>query len=100
MRSSRTLLGWDGLGFSFHIHGQEFSQFSPQDEGRRGKPCGIFNCGPEKHFSIPAEESIFGNGSSGFSTLRREVTAMTRRYAWRAGVRLLPSTAAAPRVTG
>lgn len=25
-----TLLGWDGLvGFSFHIHGQEFTSFSP-----------------------------------------------------------------------
>ena len=23
----RTLLGWDGLGFSFHIHGQEFTSF-------------------------------------------------------------------------
>jgi len=23
----RTLLGWDGLGFSFHIHGQEFPSF-------------------------------------------------------------------------
>lgn len=23
----RTLLGWEGLGFSFHIHGQEFSSF-------------------------------------------------------------------------
>ncbi len=22
-----TLLGWDGLGFSFHIHGQEFTSF-------------------------------------------------------------------------
>src|SRR5437870_11512634 len=27
-----TLLGWDGLGFSFHIHGQEFTSF-PKDEG-------------------------------------------------------------------
>src|SRR5215471_11590889 len=23
----RTLLGWDGLGFSFHIHGQDFTSF-------------------------------------------------------------------------
>ena len=23
----RTLLGWDGLGFSFHIHSQEFISF-------------------------------------------------------------------------
>src|SRR5207249_9326558 len=23
----RTLLGWDGLGFSFHIHGREFTSF-------------------------------------------------------------------------
>ncbi len=23
----RTLLGWDGLGFGFHIHGQEFTSF-------------------------------------------------------------------------
>jgi hypothetical protein len=23
----RTLLGWDGFGFSFHIHGQEFTSF-------------------------------------------------------------------------
>jgi len=22
-----TLVGWDGLGFSFHIHGQEFTSF-------------------------------------------------------------------------
>jgi hypothetical protein len=39
-----------------------------RERGR--KPCGIFNCGPERHFSIPAEELIFGNGSSGFSTLK------------------------------
>src|SRR5439155_20549614 len=29
----RTLLGWDGLGFSFHIHSQEFTSFLRRDEG-------------------------------------------------------------------
>lgn len=31
----RTLLGWDGLGFSFHIHGQEFSSFLARAKARR-----------------------------------------------------------------
>lgn len=31
----RTLLGWDGLGFSFHIHGQEFTSFLRRTRVRR-----------------------------------------------------------------
>jgi hypothetical protein len=93
----RILLGWDGLGFSFHIHGQEFTSFLG-GRGRSGKPCGIFNCGHERHSSTRAEGSIFGNGNSGFSTRKREVVAMARRCAWRAEARLRPRAAAAPRV--
>jgi hypothetical protein len=31
----RTLLGWDGLGFSFHIHGQEFTSFLRRTKAQR-----------------------------------------------------------------
>jgi Plasmid pRiA4b ORF-3-like protein len=31
----RTLLGWDGLGFSFHIHGQEFISFLRRTKTQR-----------------------------------------------------------------
>jgi hypothetical protein len=31
----RTLLGWDGLGFSFHIHGQEFTSFLRKTRAQR-----------------------------------------------------------------
>ncbi|MGH9430717.1 MAG: hypothetical protein ACRD3T_04180 [Terriglobia bacterium] len=31
----RTVLGWDGLGFSFHIRGQEFSSFLRRTRTRR-----------------------------------------------------------------
>jgi hypothetical protein len=31
----RTLLGWDGLGFSFHIHGQEFISFLRRTRAQR-----------------------------------------------------------------
>src|SRR5215471_12965904 len=31
----RTLLGWDGLGFSFHIHGQEFTSFLRRSKVQR-----------------------------------------------------------------
>ena len=33
----RTLLGWDGLGFSFHVHGQEFTSFLRRS--RTGSPA-------------------------------------------------------------
>ncbi len=31
----RTLRGWDGLGFSFHIHSQEFTSFLPRTRVHR-----------------------------------------------------------------
>jgi hypothetical protein len=31
----RTFLGWDGLGFSFHIHGQEFTSFLRRTRAQR-----------------------------------------------------------------
>ena len=67
---------------------------------RRARVERDFDCAGGRRLSTRAEESIFGNGSSGFWTRKREVAAMTRRCAWRAGVRLPQSTAAAPRVTG
>jgi hypothetical protein len=37
----RAMLGWDGLGFSFHIHGQEFSSFLRRTK-RQSKTLGDF----------------------------------------------------------
>ena len=101
----RSLLGWDGLGFGFHIHGQEYTRRASRpafSERRRrtAQPCGIFSCGRGRHFSTRAEGWIFGNGSSGFWTLKQEVEAMTRRCAWRVGAHLHQNTAAARRVIG
>jgi len=50
----RTLLGWDGLGFSFHIHGQEFTSFlrrtrvqrkSLRDFQLRPRETFLYTCG-------------------------------------------------------
>jgi hypothetical protein len=67
----RSVLAWDGLGFSCHVHGQELTSFFRRGKVI-GKPCGNFNCAPERHFSIPAEALMIGNGSFGFSTPRWE----------------------------
>ena len=39
----RVLLGWDGLGFSFHIHGQEFTSFLRRSRTQRKalRDCGV-----------------------------------------------------------
>jgi hypothetical protein len=93
-----TLLGWDGLvGFSIASTARSSPAFSAGAK-RIGKRCGIFDCGLARHFSTRVEASIFGNGSSGFSTPRWEVTGMMCRYAWQAEVRLRRRTVAAPRV--
>src|SRR5439155_8854910 len=60
----RTLLGWDGLGFSFHIHGQEFTSFLRRTRVHR-TILRVSNCGPGRPFSTPAEEWISGSGSFG-----------------------------------
>jgi Plasmid pRiA4b ORF-3-like protein len=50
----RTLLGWDGLGFSFHIHGQELCSFlrrakvqqkTLQDFQLRPRETFLYTCG-------------------------------------------------------
>jgi hypothetical protein len=67
----RTRLGWDGLGFSFsfhfHTHSQEFTSFLRRTEMQR-TTLRDSRLGPTRHGSTPAEGSIFGNESSGFSS--------------------------------
>ena len=31
----RSILGWDGLGYIFRVHGQEFNSFSPPNKYKR-----------------------------------------------------------------
>jgi Plasmid pRiA4b ORF-3-like protein len=45
----RTLLGWDGLGFSFHIHGQEFTSFLRRSKVQR-KALRDFQLRPRETF--------------------------------------------------
>ena len=45
----RTVLGWDGLGFSFRIHGQEFSSFLRRTRTRR-KTLRDFQLRPRETF--------------------------------------------------
>ena len=45
----RTLLGWDGLGFSFHIHGQKFSSFLRRTR-TQGKTLRDFQLRPRETF--------------------------------------------------
>jgi len=45
----RTLLGWDGLGFSFHIHGQEFTSFLRRTRAQR-KALRDFQLRPRETF--------------------------------------------------
>ena len=44
-----TLLGWDGLGFSFHIHGQEFTSFLRRTKVQR-KTLRDFRLRPRETF--------------------------------------------------
>jgi hypothetical protein len=43
----RTILNWDGLGFSFHVHGEEFSSFR---RATRGKSLRDFQLRPREKF--------------------------------------------------
>jgi len=45
----RTLLGWDGLGFSFHVHGQEFTSFLRRSK-TRWKTLRDFHLRPRETF--------------------------------------------------
>ncbi|HTV53393.1 MAG TPA: hypothetical protein VMI06_00590 [Terriglobia bacterium] len=45
----RSLLGWDGLGFSFHIHGQEFASFLRRTRAQR-KTLQDFQLRPRETF--------------------------------------------------
>jgi pRiA4b ORF-3-like protein len=45
----RTLLGWDGLGFSFHVHGQEFTSFFRRSR-TRSKTLRDFQLRPRETF--------------------------------------------------
>jgi hypothetical protein len=45
----RTLLGWDGLGFSFHVHGQEFTSFLRRTR-TQWKNLGDFQLRPRETF--------------------------------------------------
>jgi len=74
----RTILEGDGLGFRFHVHGQEFSSLQ---RATRSKTLAISNCVHGRSFSILAEPSMFGNGSVECWTSRREPTAMGHRCA-------------------
>jgi Plasmid pRiA4b ORF-3-like protein len=66
----RTVLGWEGLGFSFHIHGQEFTSFlrrskvhrtTLRDFQLRSRETFLYTCGGldlwEWEFRVLASES-------------------------------------------
>ena len=92
------VLGWDGLGFSFHVHAQEFTSFLRRTKVQR-EMLRDFQLRPRETFLYTCGGWIFGNGSSGFSLRKRGAREMRGRCAWRAGAHLPRSTAAAPRVT-
>ena len=43
----RSILGWDGLGYIFRVHGQEFNSFRC---GTSTSDCWNFSCGHRKSF--------------------------------------------------
>jgi hypothetical protein len=70
----RAVLGWDGLGFSFHIHGQEFTSFLRtakahrkilRDFQRRPRETFLYTCGGidvwEWEFRV-LDSQVGGNG--------------------------------------
>jgi hypothetical protein len=73
VQCSAGVLDWDGLGFSFHVHGQEFNSFhrATRSKTLRGLPLR-----PRETFLTPVERSICGNGSCDFWTRKRQRTAM------------------------
>ena len=71
----RTVLDGDGLGFSFPVHGQEFSSFRRATGSKKRRD---FRLRPRETF---LSRSICGKGSLDCWTSQRERTAMTCRYA-------------------
>lgn len=93
----RTILGWDGIGFIFRVHGQEYNSFRRRT---RSKHCGISYCARRRSSSTHPEQLICGSGKSGFSTATKALTATTPRFASAAAARLRRSTAEAQPATG
>ena len=78
----RTVLGWDGLGFIFRVHGQEFNSFR---RATRSKTLGEFQLRPRETF-------LYTCGA--IDLWQWEATQ--RRYVWAAVARLLRNIAAVP----
>ena len=89
----RSILGWEGLGYIFRVHGQEFNSFRRRTKSKQLRE---FQLRPQESFSTPAVRSTFGNGNCGFWIRKRELPAIRCRFVWRDAVRLLRSIAAAP----
>lgn len=69
----RAVLDWDGLGFSFYIHCQEFTS-SLRRTGAQWKTLRDFQLQPPETLLYTCGGIDLGNGRSGFSTLKREAT--------------------------
>ena len=94
----RAVLGWDNIGFLFHIHGQEFNSFR---RATRPRTLCEFQLRPTETFSTPPAPSICGNGRSGSWTKNPDhPSAMIRRCVWAVAAPCHHSIAAVPQDTG
>ena len=59
----RTILGWDGLGFIFRVHGQEFNSFRRRS---RSKLLRDFQLRRQEKFLYTCGAIDLWNGRSGF----------------------------------
>ena len=94
----RAVLGWDNIGFLFHVHGQEFNSFR-----RASRPVIL------REFQLrPTEAFRYTCGAIDLwewdvRLLRRRTRSLpvtTRRCAWVAAARLRHNSAADPPATG
>jgi hypothetical protein len=93
----RTILGWDGLGFIFRVHGQEYNSFRRRP---RSKTLRDFQLRPQEKFLYTSGAIDLWDGTCGFSTSTQELMATTRQSVSAAVARLRRSTVAAPPAIG
>jgi hypothetical protein len=70
----RTLLGWEGLGLSFHIHGQEFTSFLRRARVHR-TALRDFQLRPRETFSLRLRRI----GSLGIGASRSRLRSLKQR---------------------
>ena len=92
----RTILGWDGFGYIFRVHGQEFNSFR---RATRSKTLCDFQLRLRETFLYTCGAIDLWEWSSGFWTSSREMMTTRCRYVWAAAALLLRNIAVPHRIS-